>query len=321
VHVTLLTPVAALVTLAAVPALVAALRADRRARAVRERLFLSEPGGRSLATTLGAIAAIGALVGLAAAQPVFERSRSHDVRADAQVLIVFDTSRSMAASGSPGSPTRIERARTFAHSLRAQLNDVPMGLTSLTDRVLPYLLPSGNAEVVDATIDKSVAVENPPPLRELATRATQFGALARVPTTNFFSRSATKRLLVVLSDGESQPFSIAGLATALRASDESLPVFVHFWRPNEQVYTKGTAEPEYDADPQSGATMANLAVATRGLAADEAQLDRVVRTAKAFLGSGRTVAGGSERSSFALAPFSLLVALAPLAVLLRRRVF
>ena len=320
-HVTLLTPLAALVALAAVPALVAALRADGRARAVRQRLALSEPVGRSLATTLGAIGAVAVLVGLAAAQPVAARSRSHDVRTDAEVLVVFDTSRSMAASGGLGSPIRLERARTFAHSLRAQLDDVPMGLTSLTDRVLPYIFPSGNAEVVDATIDESVAIENPPPLRELATQATQFGALARIPTTNFFSRSASKRLLVVLSDGESQPFSIPGLARALRASGEFFPIFVHVWRPNEQVFTNGAAETEYKTDPRSGATMAELGAATRGLSADEAQLDRVVRAAKAFLGPGNTFTSGSERTSLALAPFSLLAALVPLAVLFRRRVF
>ena len=320
-HVTLLTPVAGLVALAALPALIAAVRADGRARAVRQRLFLSEPVGRSLATTLGAIGAVAALVGLAAAQPVVNRSRSHDVRADAEVLVVFDTSRSMAASVGPGSSTRLDRARTFAHSLHAQLDDVPMGLTSLTDRVLPYIFPSGNTKVVDATIDESVVIENPPPVRELATQATQFGVLARIPTTNFFSRSASKRLLVVLSDGESKPFSIRGLATALRASDDSFPIFVHFWRSNERVFTNGAAETGYEPDPQSGATMAKLGVATRGMSADEAQLGLVVRRAKAFLGTGNTFARGSERTSLALAQFSLLAALVPLAVLFRRRVF
>jgi hypothetical protein len=321
VNVIFLTPVAALVALAAVPALVAALRADGRARAVRRRLALSEPVGRMFATTLAAIGAVAVLIGLAAAQPVVERSRSHTVRTDAEVLVVFDTSRSMTASGAPASPTRLERARTFAHGLHAQLDDVPMGLTSLTDRVLPYIFPSANAEVVDATIDESVAIENPPPLRELASLATQFGALARIPTTSFFSRSARKRLLVVLSDGESQPFSIRGLATALRANEQSFPIFVRFWRPNEAVFTDGIAEPEYQPDPRSGATMAELGTATRGISADEAQLDRVVRSAKAFLGTGTTVTGGSERTSFALAPIFLLAALVPLAVVLWRRVF
>lgn len=320
-HVTLLTPLAALVALAAVPALVAGLRADGRARAVRRRLALVEPVGRSLATTLGAIGAVAALVGIAAAQPVVEQSRSHDVRTDAEVLVVFDTSRSMAASVGLASPTRLERAQTFAHSLHAQLDGVPMGVTSLTDRVLPYIFPSGNVEVVDATIDESVAIENPPPVRELATQATQFGALARIPTTNFFSRSARKRLVVVLSDGESQPFSARLLGAALRTTDEFLPIFVHFWRPNEQVFTNGAPEPGYEPDPRSGATMAELGGAARGLSADEAQLDRVVRAANAFLGTGSTSAGSPERTSLALAPFSLLAALIPLAVLFRRRVF
>jgi hypothetical protein len=321
VHVTLLTPLAALVALAAVPALIAAVRADGRARAVRQRLLLSEPVGRSLATTLGAIGAVAALVGVAAAQPVVETSRSHDVRADAEVLVVFDTSRSMSASVGPGSSTRLDRARTLAHALHAQFDDVPMGITSLTDRVLPYIFPSGNAKVVDATIDESVAIENPPPLREIATQATQFGALARIPTTNFFSPSASKRLLVVFSDGESTPFSIRGLATALRASDQFFPIFVHVWRPNERVFTNGAAETGYEPDPRSGATIAMLGAATRGLSVDEVQLNRVVRTAKAFLGTGNRFASGSERTSRALAQFSLLAAFVPLAVLLRRRVF
>jgi hypothetical protein len=321
VHVSFLTPLAGLVALAVVPALVAAVRADGRARAVRERLALFAPFGRSLASTLAAIGAIAVLIGLAAMQPVVERSRPHRVRTDADALVVVDTSRSMQASASPGLPTRLERAQTFAHTLRARLNDVPMGVASVTDRVLPYIFPTANAEAVDRTIDESVAIQNPPPIREIATRATQFGALARIPTTNFFSPAASKHIVVVISDGESLPFSRQVLGTALRRSNQLFPIFVHVWRPDERVFTGGVAEPAYQPDPSSGATMAELGAATNGLSVDEKQLGRVVSASKAFLGNGTTARSGSERASLGLAPFSLLAALVPLAVLFRRRVF
>lgn len=196
-----------------------------------------------------------------------------------------------------------------------------MGVASVTDRVLPYIFPSGNFDAVEATIDQCVAVGNPPPKREIATQATQFGALARITTTNFFLPSAKKRLVIVLTDGESLPFAPRVLGTALGKTSGLYPIFVHFWRPKEQVFTNGAPEVSYRSDPRSGPTMAALGKATHGLAADESQLDRVVSASRAFLGNGKTLPGSSRRDSLALAPFSLLVALVPLGVLLRRRVF
>jgi hypothetical protein len=125
----------------------------------------------------------------------------------------------------------------------------------------------------------------------------------------------------VLSDGESLPFAPQVLGTALERSNELLPIFVHVWRPDEHVFSNGAAEPGYVPNPRSGATMESVGAATGGMAADEAQLGRVVSASKAFLGNGKTEPSGSEHSSLVLAPFSLLAVLVPLGVLFRRRVF
>ena len=66
-----------------------------------------------------------------------------------EVVVVLDTSRSMLASASPGAPTRFERAVGFGAALRSRVGDVPFGLASFTDRVLPHLFPTldGQASV------------------------------------------------------------------------------------------------------------------------------------------------------------------------------
>ena len=106
---TFLTPLAALVGLAALLPLAAALLGHSRVGAVRRTLGLRPPTARSaLAAPVLAAAGI-ALLGVAAAQPVLQRQSSERVRKDVQALFVIDTSRSMAASATPKSATRLDR--------------------------------------------------------------------------------------------------------------------------------------------------------------------------------------------------------------------
>ena len=79
----------------------------------------------------------------------------------------------MAAAPGPRSRTRLDRATAAAERLRAAIPEVPSGIATLTDRVLPDLLPVGDAGAFDATLRRAVAIEEPPP-RALSLRATTF---------------------------------------------------------------------------------------------------------------------------------------------------
>ena len=103
------------------------------------------------------LAAVPVLVGVAAAQPVVTSARTVPQRSDAEVFIVLDTSRSMLASSSSGEPSRFERAREDALALQAELPGVPIGIASLTDRVLPHLFPTVDQRVFRETMREAVA--------------------------------------------------------------------------------------------------------------------------------------------------------------------
>src|SRR5262249_10864294 len=148
---------------------------------------------------LFAAAAI-ALLGLAAAQPVLTRTSRPESRTDAQVLFVLDISRSMAASRSPSARTRLDRAAAAGVKLRDAVPDVPAGVLTLTDRVLPDLLPVPDRSGFVGVVDRAVRIESPPP-QQTAVRATSYSALRQIATGNVFSPSAKKRVVVLLTDG------------------------------------------------------------------------------------------------------------------------
>jgi hypothetical protein len=106
-----LTPLDALIGLAAAVPLAALLARERRARRIRRQFEVRDPRRRKLAPPLIALILLPGLVGVAAAQPVIVRRQLVAERADAQAFFVFDTSLSMLASASPGRPTRLARAK------------------------------------------------------------------------------------------------------------------------------------------------------------------------------------------------------------------
>ena len=63
----------------------------------------------------------------------------------------------------------------------------------MTDRVLPHLLPSVDQDVFQATVERSIDIEKPPPRTSLLSSATSFDALAAIRTQRFFSPRARKR--------------------------------------------------------------------------------------------------------------------------------
>ena len=316
---TILTPLGALLALGIVVPLVALLRTRRTAARVRDALGVDQQRRRAVAIPLAALAFGAALLGLAAAQPVFEWTRDRTVRTDAEAFVVVDVSRSMLAQRSTDSPRRIERAKAVATSVRASLGDIPVGVATLTDRVLPHAFPTTDQEVFEATLQRSIGIEQPPPRSSFATGATSLNALATLRGLRYFTPSSTARLAIVLTDGESQPVSNARLGGLLRQAPEIDVVFVQFWDEDERVFTRGVPEPQYRPDPSARPALDRLAASAQGAVYPEAQVDAVKSKAREFLGSGPSIVTGEQAGQLALAPYLAAAALLPLGLLLWRR--
>jgi hypothetical protein len=315
---TILTPLGALLALCLVGPLVALHRIRHRGRGVRAALGVTEPPRVLLVPLLGLVLG-GALLALASTQPVFAWTRNRTVRTDAEAFVVLDVSRSMLAQRSPDSSQRVERAKAAARELRAALPDVRVGIASLTDRVLPHLFPSADEKVFQATLDRSLAVEHPPPRASFLTGATSLNALATLRGLRFFSPSATSRLAIVLTDGESDPVSNARLGGLFRRTPPIEVVFVQFWNEDEHVFSRGVPEPQYEPDPSARATLDRLAASVHGSVYSEGHVGAAARKARKDLGSGPTVVQGEKAGKVALAPYLAMAALLPFGLLLWRR--
>jgi hypothetical protein len=316
VDVSFLTPLAGLVTVAAAVPLVAFVRSEQRAVRVREALRLAPPGG-SQRNTVAAIVVLAVLVGIGAAQPVLEETQEHAARSDAQAFFVIDTSRSMLAADEPGGTTRFERARDAALRVRDGLSTVPIGIASITDRVLPLLFPSANRDSFASTLSLALGVDRPPSSEAGDIRATRFGALAAVAARNFFG-DAERRLVVVCTDAETAAFDANAVANDFAQANVQLLV-VRFWRPGERVFgPEGSPEP-YEPDPASSDSAERLVAATGGRAFDEDELGDAIRAARDVVGEGDTVVRTVKTDIDPLAPYVFLLALAPLGFLLYRR--
>jgi hypothetical protein len=302
-----LTPLAALVAIAALAPLTAAWLRRGRVASVRRALGLPQPSRPSGLVRIGAATAALAVLGLAAAQPVLTRSTHERARADAQTLFVVDTSRSMAASTTRTSPTRLDRAVAAAVRLRAAIPAVASGLATLTDRVLPDLLPVAGSSAFDAVAGRGIGIERPPP-RDSGVRATSLAALAQVASGNYFEPRATRRIVVLLTDGESNPVDAGGVARALRGYRF---LAVRFWRSGEAVYgPDGRPEAGYRPDPAGRAILRELAAATGGHTFDESHTGAAASYLMRLAGHGstrETRAAGVARTP--VAPYVAAVAL------------
>jgi hypothetical protein len=315
----ILTPVGALLAIGLVVPLVAMLRARRRAGRVREGLGVASPARRSLVAPIVALVLGGLLLGLAAAQPVIAWTSDRQVRTDAEAFVVLDVSRSMLAQKSLDEPMRIERAKAAATTLRTALGDVPVGIASLTDRMLPHLFPSTNGDVFASTLERSVGIEQPPPRSSFLTGATSLNALATLRGLRYFRPLTEKRLAIVLTDGETQPVANARLGGLFRRVPPIEVVLVQFWDEDEKVFSRGVPEPQYIPDPSAGASLDRLAASAKGAVYTERELDAAARRARELLGSGPTVVEGKRAGELALAPYLAAVALLPFGLVLWRR--
>lgn len=305
----LLTGLAAVAALAALLPLAAWAVGRRRAEAARRSLDLPAPRRRHLARPLAAAGAV-ALLGLAAAQPALTHSGRMQERADAQALFVLDISRSMAASARPTSPTRLDRAVAAAVRLRTGIADVPSGIATLTDRTLPNLLPVADRASFDATAQRAIAIENPPPAASNV-RATTFSALREIATGDYFAPKTARRLVVLLTDGESGPVDTAALTRALPPARGYRFVAVRFWHGDEAVYdADGKRETAYRPDPLGRVVLQSAASALGGRAFEEAQVGAAGSYLQRAAGSGpTTTTTAATPRRVALAPYLAAIAL------------
>ena len=180
---TFLTPLAVIFAVSALLPLGIYWFRERRAGRIRSALRLEEPSRRSRAPLVVAVAAVPVLLGIAAGQPVLGTERSVPERTDAEAFFVMDTSRSMLAADGPEGATRFDRSVEAASAIRDRIPQVRSGVVSMTDRLLPHVLPTTDRRVFETTLRRSIGVELPPP-------AFTYSTTRRTTTSSPASRSA-----------------------------------------------------------------------------------------------------------------------------------
>ena len=307
-----LTPLGAVVGLVAALPLAAFLLRERREGRVREALGLRPPRLARVPSVLALVAV--ALLALAAAQPAVHTTKTLRARTDAQLYFVFDISRSMSAAREPGSDTRFTRATDLGIRLRAALREVPAGVASLTDRALPHVMATSDRAAFEGVVRRALAVNRPPPMDATAARATDLEAIRYLATEGYFSPDSTRRLVIVLTDGESEDFSPANVGSVLQLY-KVRPILVHVWDGDERVYGTDGRPERYRPDGRSAAALAALAREGGGQVYDEQDMDGIVAGARRFLGEGPEIVVGKERRTVRLAPDAILAAALTLAFL------
>ena len=151
-----------------------------------------------------------------------ERMLTARARTDIEAFVVVDVSRSMLGQGAR---TRRRASSARSGSLSPSFVSARGPLRSGIDDGSgpPTPLPSVDQDVFQATVERSIGIEKPPPRTSLLSSATSFDALAAIRTQRFFSPRARKRLIVVLTDGESQPVAVERLRSVFLASPRSRP--------------------------------------------------------------------------------------------------
>ena len=312
-------PPAALAALAGALPLAAYWWLARRGHRVRASLGLPGPRRRSGVFVAAAVVALALLVGAASAQPVLITSEPQKARADAEAYFVMDITRSMLASAGAEAPTRLERARTVARRLRAAVPDVPVGIASFTNRLVPHIFPTTNAAVFDSGLVRSIEIDQPPPDTGSGVLLTAFDALAPLQTHNFFSPEALRRVAVVFTDGESQPVSPQTIR-ALRAKPRLDLLIVRFWSPSERIYKRrAPIDADYRVDPGSTGLLESFARESGATLYGEGDSTQVARELRRRLGRGPAVVSGEEVSAHSLTAWAIALAVLPLGYLLWRR--
>jgi len=335
-NLTFLTPLGGLLALMVVLPLAASARSSARASRLRAVLLLEDPGTDSR-LTLAMLIAAPLLLGLAAAGPALRDHTQRRIRTDVQALFVFDISRSMLASAHRGAPTRLAEATSAAIQLRNEaIGDVPSGIATFTTLLLPHLFPTSSEAVFDSTVKSTVSIEQPPPpYLAPGFPGTSFSALAPLRDQGYFSPLTRKRLVVLITDGESGPYEPEALAQTLIGADYTDPapgepdvpsqppislLIIRVGTASDRIYrSNGSVEAAYRPDPRTSEILATLAGDTGARVFDTSQLAAAGRELRRVIGSGQTTNLGEETKTRSLAPYVVLVALAALAVIVRKR--
>jgi hypothetical protein len=144
-------------------------------------------------------------------------------------------------------------------------------------------------------------------------------ALASIRTFRYFSPSSKSRVVVVLTDGETEPVANARLGGLFTRDPAIGLVFVQFWGEDEKVFSRGAPEPQYTPSPGARGALDRLAASTKGAVYSENEVGAAGRKARQLLGSGPTAVEGEKAGKLVLAPYLALAALFPFGLLLWRR--
>jgi hypothetical protein len=312
------TPGWALVALLVVLPLAALVVARRRSGRVARVLALDPPGRNAVVVPVVALVGFAVLVGTAAAQPVLVDAGEAPTRDDAELLAVVDVSRSMLASPAAGAPTRFDRARSLARRVRAAVPEVPAGVVSISDRVLPHLFPTSDPRAFAIVLDRALAVGRPLP-RIGGGLATRVDPLTAVASRGYFTDGVSRRVMLVFTDGEVAPTDAQLFREGFADAPPVDVVFVRLGSQDERVFRANGRVESYRADPRLGAQLDVLAGAIDAPVIAEADIGRVEQVVREALGTGVVHTVRERRSTVALAPLVLVGSLVPLAVLVRRR--
>jgi len=226
-------------------------------------------------------------------------------------------SRSMGAR-LPGARTRLARAKIDAKRLRAALAGIPVGIGSLTDRLLPHLFPSVSPNAFNAVLDGSLGIDRPTssfPYGNI--NATKLGSLGDLVLGGYFPASAKRRVVVVFTDGESRRDDL-GTLPSLFGDAHIKAFFFHYWRPQERIYINGRINTAYAPDATTQGILPALARELQTQVFDPGQTAQAATAIRAAAGKGPVTTRGRDLSSVLLTPYVLLLALVPLVFLIVR---
>jgi hypothetical protein len=316
---TFLTPRGGFLVVVAVIPLAVLVRSTLHVEGIARRLGLARAGRRPEVTSALLALAVCALLALAAAQPAWRSSEHRRARTASQVFFVVDVSRSMAAAPNLSGSTRLARARSVVTRLRGAVPTVPAGLAGLTDRVLPYLFPTLDDRAFAETLSRSVLVEAPPP-QQVSTNATSFAALGSLARDGFFTKAATQRTCVLVTDGESRSYSAADVVGALQGGRGCRLLVVRVGSGDDRVFgADGSPEAGYTPDPAAADQARALAEAAGGQSFSESDLSAAAAALRRAADVGPEGRQRAQATNRALAPYAAILALVALAGLLAVR--
>jgi hypothetical protein len=278
----LLTPWGLALGLLGILPVAAAVWREQTARRARAGLGLAHPTLRSRLARPLLLALAFALLGLAAARPLVRDQQTQRERKDAQLIFVVDNSRSMLASrGRHGTP-RWQRAIGAAEQIHAALPAVPSGVVALNDRLLPYLFPTTQEQVLHLVLHDAYAINEPLPTTQThwTTYLGAVGALAN----GYFVDDVRHKVAVVITDGETRTYSPFVLAQDLQAKGIDL-LYLRIWDKTERIYRAGGTTERYEpVDP----SVLGFAQTGNARLFQEAQLGAAIADIRKRIGSGPT---------------------------------